>query len=102
MLHLNNENFDSEIKEGLVILDFWAEWCGPCKMLGPIFESLSKEMTEYKFCKVNVDDNSEVSAKFSVRGIPTMVFLKDGKELDRIVGSLPQESLKAKIKAIFS
>jgi thioredoxin 1 len=101
MLHLNNENFESEIKKGKVIVDFWAEWCGPCKMLGPIFETLSTEMTDIKFAKVNVDEQDELAGKHEIRGIPAMICFKDGVKIDMIVGALPKEMLKAKIEEVF-
>ncbi|NQU98821.1 thioredoxin [Candidatus Woesearchaeota archaeon] len=101
MIHLTKENFDAETKEGKVIIDFWAEWCGPCRMLGPVFEALGEEMKDYKFTKVNVDENQELAGKYGVRGIPTMIFLRDGEEVDRVVGALPKEALKAKIEKIF-
>ncbi|MBU1200962.1 MAG: thioredoxin [Nanoarchaeota archaeon] len=101
MLHLTQENFEKETKKGKVVVDFWAEWCGPCKMLGPIFESLSAEMKGVKFAKVNVDENEELSTKYGIRGIPTMILFKDGKEVSKLVGALPKESLKKKIEELF-
>ncbi|MBU1855314.1 MAG: thioredoxin [Nanoarchaeota archaeon] len=101
MLNLNNDNFELETKEGNVILDFWAEWCGPCRMLGPVFESLSEEMSDFKFAKINVDESQELAGKFGVRSIPTVVFLRDGGEIDRFVGALPKDSLKLKIEEVF-
>lgn len=98
MLELNKENFDEQIKSGATAVDFWAEWCGPCKMLGPIFEELSTEIKDVKFAKVNVDENEEISANASVRGIPTIILYKDGQEVDRIVGLMPKPSLKKKIE----
>lgn len=97
MEHLNSDNFKSFVSKGKVVVDFWAEWCGPCKMLGPIFEDLSKEITDVKFAKVDVDENGEIAGEQSVRGIPTMILFKDGEEINRIVGYLPKESLKQKI-----
>jgi len=70
-------------------------------MLGPVFEALGEEMKDYKFTKVNVDENQELAGKYGVRGIPTMIFLRDGEEVDRVVGALPKEALKAKIEKIF-
>jgi len=103
MLHLNKENFGNEIKNGLTIVDFWAEWCGPCKMLGPIFEGLEKEFSgKLKFAKVNVEENEQLSAEYSIRGIPCMILFKEGKEVDRIVGFGSAEMLKQKITEIIS
>ena len=101
MLELNTDNFKKEIGSGKVIVDFWAEWCGPCKMLGPIFEEASKEIEDVKFAKVNVDENNEIAAEVGVRGIPTMVLYKDGQEVSRIVGLLQKDALKQKIQEAF-
>lgn len=101
---LNENNFKEEIsKDTPIIVDFWAPWCGPCKMLGPVFEKLSK-MPEYsgkaRFAKVNVDDNQEIAGTYSIRGIPCLIIFKEGKELDRITGFSGEAGLKAKIDNI--
>ena len=83
-----------------VLVDFWAEWCGPCRMIGPIFEKLSEEMTDVKFVKLNVDENQESAGKFGVMSIPTMIVFKDGEALERIVGAMPKEMLQENIKKI--
>ena len=93
MLEINKENFEKEImdSEKPTVLDFWAKWCPPCKMLGPIFEELSKEMSEFKFAKIDVDKNQEIAGQFEVRSIPTLIFFKDKKEIGRMTGFLPKE-----------
>ena len=103
-IELNSENFNKEVLESQkpVIVDFWAEWCGPCKMISPIFEELSKEMAEIKFTKVDVDSNQDIAGKFSVRSIPTLVVFKNGEEADRIVGAMGKDDLKKRIKEIIS
>ena len=98
MLSVNNSNFAGEVEnfKGLVVVDFWAPWCGPCRMLGPIFEELANEYSDnssIKFVKVNTDENPEVATKFAIRGIPTIKFIKDGKEVDQHVGAAPKEVL---------
>lgn len=98
MNNLNSENFKEQIKQGITVVDFWAEWCGPCKALGPIFEELSKEIKNVKFAKLNVDESGEIAADQGVRGIPTLIIYKDGSEIDRIVGLLPKDALKKKIE----
>ncbi len=105
VLEINNENFESEVKQSdiPVIVDFWAEWCGPCKMMAPVFEQLSSDFEgKLKFAKVNVDDNREVASQFGVRGIPCLVVVNKGSEVDRITGYAPKDVLKQKIEDILS
>ncbi len=102
MENLSSENFKEKTTKGNVIVDYWAEWCGPCKMLGPIFEQLSTEVEDVTFAKVNVDEEPDLAGQAGVRGIPTMVLYKDGEEVDRIVGLMPKEELKNKIIESFS
>ena len=102
MEQFTTKDFSKQISKGKVIVDFWAEWCGPCKMIAPIFEELSGEIKDVKFGKLNVDENEDVAAKYGVRGIPTMVLYEDGEEVGRIVGFMPKTSLKGKIMSTFS
>ena len=102
MLEITTKNFETEVLHSKqpVIIDFWAEWCMPCKMLGPIFEKVSADLQEIKFGKLNVDANQEVAAKFGISSIPCLVMFQNGAEIGRIVGALPEEELKNKIKSI--
>ncbi|MCM2324877.1 MAG: thioredoxin [Candidatus Woesearchaeota archaeon] len=102
MEHVTDDNFESEVlkSEKPVIVDFWAEWCGPCRILGPRFEELSKEMTKVKFVKLNVDENQGTAAEYGIRSIPTLLIFKDGEVAGNIVGALPKEMLKAKIESL--
>ncbi len=92
--NLSKETFDKYIKKGVVVVDFWAPWCAPCRLQGPIVEDLSKEMKKVKFGKVNVDKNREIAAKFGIRGIPTLIIFKDGKVAEKVVGLHQKEDLK--------
>jgi thioredoxin 1 len=98
MENLTTKEYNGFISKGKVVIDFWAEWCGPCKMLGPILEEISKELKDIKFGKLNVDDNEDIASNAEIRGIPTLVLYKDGKEVDRIVGFLPKDTLKHRIE----
>ncbi|MCC6723856.1 MAG: thioredoxin [Saprospiraceae bacterium] len=99
---ITDANFQKEVREnsGVAVLDFWAEWCGPCRMIGPIVENLA---TEYEgkalIGKVNVDDNPEVSVEFGVRSIPTILIFKNGKVVDKQVGLTTHAALAQKIEA---
>ena len=103
MLALNLENFENEVKkfEGLVIVDFWAPWCGPCRIIGPIFEELAQEYADndkIKFAKLNTDENPGLAQQFGIRGIPTMKFIKNGEIVGEQVGAVPKEILEDLIK----
>lgn len=81
-----------------VVVDFWAEWCGPCKMIAPILEELAEENSDtFKVGKVNVDDNRQTAMKYSVRSIPTLLVFKDGEIAEQIVGAMPKDALKKRI-----
>ena len=101
-IDVKDDTFENEVlkSDKPVIVDFWAEWCGPCKVLGPRFSELSKEMTDIKFCKVNVDENQETAGKYGIRSIPTMLLFKKGEVIGNIVGALPKDQLKQKIEEI--
>ncbi|EHQ06368.1 MAG: thioredoxin [Leptonema illini] len=91
---ITDDTFTDQTSKGLVLVDFWAEWCGPCRMLSPIVEQLSNEMGTVQFRKINVDENPSVASSLGISAIPTMVLYKDGKPVDRIVGLLPKDHLK--------
>ena len=93
---LTGANFDDEVVNSPkpVLVDFWATWCGPCRMVSPIVDELSGEMENVKFCKVNVDEASDLAAKFGVMSIPTLIVFKGGEAVARQVGALGKEELK--------
>ena len=95
VIHVNNNNFLEEVvnSDKPVLVDFWAEWCGPCRMLGPIIDEIAEERSDYKVCKVNVSENPELAAQFSVMSIPSLVVLKEGKIVNRSVGAKPKSEI---------
>ena len=96
-----NTNFDGLLQEsGLVIVDFWATWCGPCRMLSPLLDEVEEELAgKITVVKVNVDDADEIAARFRIMNIPTLLFFKDGAVVDKTVGAMPKNVLLDKINA---
>jgi len=101
-MEVSESNFEQEVlkSDKPVIVDYSAEWCGPCKMIAPIFEKLSHQITNVKFVKINVDSNQNLASSQGVMGIPCMIVYKNGEEVDRIVGFQDEATLKKKLTTI--
>lgn len=96
MLNITSENFEQEVlnSDKRVIVDFWATWCGPCKMIAPILDELAKEHPEVTFAKLNVDEQVELCMKYKVMSIPTLIIFEDGEAIDKVVGYRTKEELE--------
>lgn len=95
VVNVTDASFNEEIANGVTLVDFWAPWCGPCKMIAPVLEELDAEIgTSVKIAKVNVDDNGESAARFGVMSIPTLILFKDGQPVDKVVGFQSKDALK--------
>ncbi|WP_170007861.1 thioredoxin [Bacillus fonticola] len=93
--HVTDQTFGQETGGGLVLADFWATWCGPCKMIAPVLEELDGEMGDkVKIVKLDVDENQETAGKYGVMSIPTLIVFKDGEVVDKVVGFQPKEALQ--------
>jgi len=100
---VTNDTFDSVViqSKSLVMVDFWATWCGPCKIVAPVVEELAKEYEgKVTFAKVNTDENTDLATRYNIRGIPTLIFFKEGKVMDQVVGAVPKAQLKSKIDSL--
>lgn len=102
-VHLTEQNFDEALTaaQGLMMVDFWAEWCGPCRAIAPVLEALARESAgRVTLAKVNVDENPGLAARYGIRSIPTVLFVKDGKVADQVIGAVPMAKLKEKLAAL--
>jgi thioredoxin 1 len=101
--HLDERNYDEALvaAEGVMMVDFWAEWCGPCRAIGPILEDLARTSDgTVTLAKVNVDENPGLAARYGIRSIPTILFVKDGKVQDQVVGAVPKAQIQTKLNAL--
>jgi len=105
VMEVTTATWDQEVLNapGLVMIDFWAVWCGPCRMIAPTVEELAKEFAgKVKVVKLNTDENPDIASRYKIMGIPTLMFFKGGQKADQIVGAVPKPQLKAKIEALLS
>lgn len=98
---LSSEDFDDFISAGNVVVDFYAEWCGPCKIMAPHFKEASETLHNVKFAKLDVDGNQEISGRYGVMSIPTTIFFKDGEQIDRYTGALSLKDIKEMVEKDF-
>ena len=99
-IELNNENFEETVKNGVSMIDFWAPWCGPCRMIAPVIEELAEEFEgKANICKVNTDEQQEIAVKYGIRSIPSILFFKNGEMVDQMVGAASKDAFAAKINA---
>ena len=97
---VDNNEFRSEIESGITVVDFFATWCGPCKMLAPVLEGLSSEMEgKANFIKVDIDQSLDLANEFKIASVPTMLIFKDGQKVEQLVGFLPKEKIQQAIEA---
>ncbi len=95
---VTDATFRNTIASGAAVVDFWAPWCGPCRILGPVIEQLAGERKDVRFAKLNVDENPQTAAAFNARSIPLLVFFRDGAEKGRVVGAVPKSQVEAAIR----
>ena len=100
-IELNSNNFAQTTEEGVSLVDFWAPWCGPCRMLSPVIDQLAQEFEgKAKICKVNSDEENDLAVKYGVRSIPTILFIKDGEVVDQLIGASPKQVFVDKLNSL--
>ena len=100
-IELTASNFEDTVKEGVSLVDFWAPWCGPCRMIAPVIEELAEEFDgKAKICKVNTDEEQDIGVKYGIRSIPTIMFFKDGELVDQMVGAASKQAFTDKLNSL--
>ena len=102
VINVTDDDFDQEVaaNKGVTLVDFWAPWCGPCRMMAPVYEKAAEKFTQIKFCKINTDENPIVPNEAGISGIPCIVVYKDGKEVDRIIGFRDQKNFETTLSGL--
>jgi thioredoxin 1 len=100
-IELTGENFDSTVANGVSLVDFWAPWCGPCRMIAPVIDELAADFDgKANICKVNTDEQQDIAVQYGIRSIPTLLFFKDGQMVDQMIGAAGKDALAEKINSL--
>ena len=104
VIEVTDNNFEEEVLDSVipVEVDFWAPWCAPCNVISPIYENLAEEYKDFKFCKMNVDENKQTAMKYRIMSIPMQIFFVNGEKVDEILGAVPEQIIRSKVEEVFN